>query len=234
MLIEVGDHVAHWIALKDKYSTETQVHVPIYKEQAKWGEIEVRFRPLTEPGWRGVLANPWVRLVIFVAVIGHLLCWLGLDRFLEPLEGTDKEPNDATSAQSSLGDYLLVTDNEGMIVLASAAFAYRVGKSPNKLIGCRAAQFPWWSLGVKQAEEYPWVRAVAEQKLQFCCLMKLGKNETSRRTLLVNSVPILGHDGSCGGAISCFLDVTRSRKDDAEEDEPTEADSEVIASATPG
>src|SRR5262245_30607414 len=65
-VVTIGEHERHWRNLSGEYSTDTQLHVPIWAGKQKWGHIELRSRPLTAAGWRGFVQNPRTQLIAFL------------------------------------------------------------------------------------------------------------------------------------------------------------------------
>ena len=70
VIARVGEHTSEWIALPGSYSTDTQLQVPILMRGERWGQLELRFKPLTETGWIGVLKDPRVKMIAFVVGAG--------------------------------------------------------------------------------------------------------------------------------------------------------------------
>ncbi len=92
--------------------------------------------------------------------------------------------------------------------MANEAFASWIGASREELTGIRVAQLPFRRHDDTQQEDFPWARAILEEAPQTNTLMKLGSENSGERALLANASPVLGHDGTCRGAITCFTDVT--------------------------
>src|SRR5271157_4952796 len=53
LLVEVGDHSSQWKPVDDRHSIDTQVQVPIHADGKRWGNVEIRFRPVTQEGMMG-------------------------------------------------------------------------------------------------------------------------------------------------------------------------------------
>jgi hypothetical protein len=51
--VRIGDHERQWEALPDGRSTDSQTLVSIWAGEVKWGQVELRFEPLSSPGWVG-------------------------------------------------------------------------------------------------------------------------------------------------------------------------------------
>jgi len=72
VIIEIGDHAVNW-GRGDKLCTETDAQVPLRIGEVKWGNVELRFKPITVTGWRARLQSPWTKFVLLVAGISFLL-----------------------------------------------------------------------------------------------------------------------------------------------------------------
>ncbi|OHB79920.1 MAG: hypothetical protein A2W31_02480, partial [Planctomycetes bacterium RBG_16_64_10] len=237
MITEVGDHEDHWRELPSDRSVDTQVIVPIRAGAEKWGGVEVRFRPVAEPGVLGLVVDPWTRLILFVTALSGVAFYFYLGRMLQHLDPSKVVPSRVRSALDTLAEGLLVLDIRGRIVLANRAFAACVGKSPDALLGCRASALPWRNpAGTGPATSHPWSEVLAGRTPPDGATMVLLDSMADERTFLVNCAPVLGQDGSSRGVLVSFEDVTQleetkealSRSRDAAE-QANSAKSEFLA-----
>ena len=83
--VSAGEHTAHWQAVEGGWSSDTQLVVPIWAEQRRWGQLEMRFKPLIDPGIRGVADWPGVMLMFFIGALCLVAFW-GDERALELIE----------------------------------------------------------------------------------------------------------------------------------------------------
>ena len=74
-LVATADHADNWQDMSDEYSKDTQVLVPIWAGEHKWGQLELRFKALNDGGLKGMIQNPILRIML---VHGGIL----LHRFL--------------------------------------------------------------------------------------------------------------------------------------------------------
>ncbi|MCB2039394.1 MAG: hypothetical protein KDH48_00640, partial [Rhodoferax sp.] len=58
LLVDIHDHAANWSAPAGGVSTDAQIIVPVWRDNAPWGTVELRFTPQRAPGWRGHLQDP--------------------------------------------------------------------------------------------------------------------------------------------------------------------------------
>jgi PAS domain S-box-containing protein len=226
VLAEVGEHAESWRRSDSEKSTETQVQVPIYEGDRRWGVVEMRFAPLDARGPIGFLQNPQLRLLLFMGATTFLLMYVYLSRMLRRLDPSRAVPAHVRSALDTLAEGLLVLDTQERIVLANHAFADAVGRAPQKLLGVRASDLHWRrddSAG--GAGPYPWTETLRTSEKATSALLRLDTGTTGTRTFMVNCSPVLGHDGQNRGALVSLDDVTqleqkeielRQSKDEAE------------------
>jgi len=236
MLLEVGNHSDHWTSLRSDRSNETEVQVPIWAGEERWGSIEMKFTPLDPPGVFGLFSNPHVRLIAFAASAGFLFVYFYLGRMLRQLDPSQAVPGHVRSALDTLAEGLLILDSKGRIVLANQSFASTLGKTQNQLLGRDACKLPW----AADAEcclrpEYPWEEVlrgtVANDKAMLCLQV-----EHDTRTFMVNCSGILGQKGRVRGVLVSLDDVTELqqqeielRKSKAEADAANRAKTEFLA-----
>jgi PAS domain S-box-containing protein len=238
VVVTIGEHERHWHNLAGAYSTDTQLQVPIWAGQQKWGHIELRSRPLTAPGWRGFVQNPRTQLIVFLGLSGFVLFYVYLTKMLRHLDPSQAIPERVRSALDTMVEGLLVIDLNGHIVLANKAFASVVGKTPDALLGFHASDFPWSTgNGVQLAQDdYPWIKALQEGTPQRNGMVYLRNSAAQQRTFMVNCSPVLGSAGKPGGALISFDDVTlleekeiELRKSKEEAEAANRAKSEFLA-----
>lgn len=208
-LVEVGEHATQWNQSADGRSTDSNIYVPIAAGDRRWGTVEVRFRPMTEPGLAGILQSPLFRLTAFIAVVGFLTQFFYLRKMLQHMDPSKVVPDRVRDTLDTLAEGLLVMDQNGRIVLANKAFSETVGRSASQLQGCQASELPW--LRHENAESdgmYPWTRAIQAGVTQTGVMLDLKAGASEKKTFIVNSAPILGDDGQHRGVLASFDDVT--------------------------
>ena len=207
-IVTIGDH--QWDLASGEHSTETHLKVPIFSGKKKWGQMELRFTPLTAEGWLGVLDHPLVKLVAFMALTSFILFWLYLRRMLKHLDPSQAVPPHVRAALDTLAEGLMVLDLKENIVLANQAFASIVGRSTDDLATGHASEFEW--LGPEgeplDPADYPWTRALKEGTTQRDDIIHLYDSESRLRIFKVNSSPVLGSGDKPGGALVSLDDVS--------------------------
>ncbi len=210
-LVAIGDHERHWDGALAGQSTDTHLVVPLWSVGQKWGQVELRFAPLSAPGWLGILLDPRVILTAFLVVAAFPLFYLYLRKMLSHLDPSRAVPTHVRSALDTLAEGLLVIDLKERVVLANQAFAAMLGRKPDELLGRSASELAWvdadgapFSTGA-----FPWERALAEGTPQRNDMVHLRDSESELRTFLVNCSPVLGSGGRAGGVLISLDDVTQ-------------------------
>ncbi len=130
LLVEVGDHENNWLK-RGNDAIDSFVEVPIRANDAPWGNVEFRFRPLARNGLVGMLQTPAWKLVCFVAACCFIVFWLYLRKMLQHMDPSKVVPGRVRSALDTLTEGLLVLDPTNRVMLATQAFATLVGKDPD-------------------------------------------------------------------------------------------------------
>jgi PAS domain-containing protein len=122
-LVEVGNHSEHWGLSEDgDQSTHSQIVVPIFRGDERWGAVQVRFRE--EPfAWASI--DTWPSFLVFVAFLTaacFVLYFLFLRRALRELDPRQVIPERIKAAFNSLAEGVLILDDKLRIVLANTAF----------------------------------------------------------------------------------------------------------------
>ncbi len=141
-IVTVGDH-ASWVLMSQKHSTDTQIEVPIMAAGERWGQLELRYKPIEPPGISGLLHSPLLRLAAFVALAGFIAFYFYLGRVLSQLDPSRAIPGRVRAALDTLTEGLLVIDKRQNIVLANEAFARLLGSVPEKLLGQQVSKLAW-------------------------------------------------------------------------------------------
>lgn len=217
-LVATGDHNDHWNAMPGEYSNDSQMQVPIWAGERKWGQLELRFKPLNSGAPWGTLGTPMVRIVLFMGAACFVVFYLYLGRVLRQLDPSQAIPGRVRAALDTLAEGLLVLDPKEQIVLANQSFAALLGKSPDGLLGYRAGDLPWTDTEDNQLEETdrPWVQALDRGEPQKNRLLRLRRPDQGWRTFNINCSPVLGSGGKYAGVLVSFDDVTELEKKEIE------------------
>jgi PAS domain S-box-containing protein len=218
ILAATDGHPDQWQNMGGEYSRDTQVQVPIYAEEGKWGTLELRFKVLDERGVWGMLRNPMVRTLGFLGVLCFVAFSLYLGKVLRQLDPSKAIPARVRSALDTLAGGLLVLDDKEQIVLANRSFASLLGKTPDGLLGYRAGDLPWMDGSGNKVEksDRPWIQALESGKVQTNRILRLLHPQQGWLTFSVNCSPVLGAGAKHAGVLASFEDITELEKKETE------------------
>lgn len=217
-LVMIGDHDVHWQKLSDEYSTDSQLQIPIWAGSNEWGHIELKYRPLSQSGWKGFIFNLNTQLIAFIALSSFITFYLYLSKMLRHLDPSRAVPDRVRSALDTLAEGLLVVDKNQYIVLANEAFASVVGVEPEELVGRKATEFDWSNENDQsgQLASYPWRQALEQGQNLRNQMIYLIDSHGKRRKFIVNCSLVLGDGNSSGGILVSFQDVTQLEEKEIE------------------
>ena len=217
-LVATGDHTDQWQSMGGEYSKNTQVRVPIWDGEQKWGQLELRFKALNVGGIRGIFENQMVRLVVFMGVLCFGAFYFYMGKVLRQLDPSKAIPGRVRSALDTLAGGLLVLDPKEQIVLANKSFATLLGKAPEALLGYRAGDLPWIDTqdNPLNKSDRPWVQALNRGEAQTKRILRLRLPGIEGFTFSINCSPVLGSGGKYAGVLVSFDDVTQLEKKEIE------------------
>ncbi|MDB5859039.1 MAG: arcB 7 [Ramlibacter sp.] len=210
LVLAVGEHVRQWQPMNSEHAGDAQIQVNLLAGGQPWGQLELRFEPLTPGGVAGILHTPVVLLLGFCAV----LCFLGfqvyLRRVLQHLDPAKAIPGRVRSALDSLAGGLLVIDTKHQVVLANEAFVQLLGRSNEQLVGTPVASIPWLDDAgrPRPPATHPWLAALTDSSVQRDARLHLRDPAGRLRSFVVNCSPVLGAGDRPGGVLISLEDVT--------------------------
>ncbi|MFA7387113.1 MAG: sensor domain-containing diguanylate cyclase [Thiohalobacteraceae bacterium] len=195
------------------------VAVPIYAQAGRWGTLELSFMPLAATGMLGVLRNPFVHFLLFMAVGGGFSYYLFIRRALKHLDPSAVIPARVRAALDVLAEGVVLADDEGNIVLSNRSLASKLNQTPNELLGRALNSLPWLS-PCKELQTDPapfaWQTTLETGRTVTGVPMYLETPQQGMRTLMINSAPIADDAGQVRGAIITFDDVTQLEEKNVE------------------
>jgi signal transduction histidine kinase/DNA-binding NarL/FixJ family response regulator len=217
-LVSIADHDKHWQSMIGEYSKDSQVRVPIWAGDSKWGQVELRFKQQIASGLRGVLDNAMVRMILFMVIGCFIAFYIYLGRALRHLDPSKAVPGRVRAALDTMAEGLLVLDRKEQVVLANQAFAAMLNKAPDDLIGHRTSKFPWIDTEGKEVKkaDRPWVKALTRGEVQKNCKIRLDIPDIGLRTFNINCSPVLGDAKKYAGVLVSFDDVTQLEEKEIE------------------
>ncbi len=210
-LVTIGDHEEHWRDDDAEFSINTQVTVSIWEGDTKWGQVELRFSPLIDEGWMGIVTDKQTQLLLFMALMCFIGFYLYLGKMLKQLDPSQAVPERVRSALDTMTEGLLVLDNKEQIMLANRAFATLLNTSPEALMGRKVGEFPWSDAEgeLLKADTHPWHLALLSGEAQRNRRVRLTPPEGERLTFMINCSPILASGGRYVGVMVSFDDITQ-------------------------
>jgi PAS domain S-box-containing protein len=207
-LVIIGEHKRD--DSDGEQSTDTFLKVPIWSAKKKWGQVELRYAPLTATGWLSMVQHPLVKLTAFLAIASFVMFYFYLRRVLKHLDPSQSVPPHVRSALDTLAEGLIVVDAGESIVLANQAFSAIVGISSDDLLGHSASDFPWVTAEGEPLTDaaFPWSKALQDATLQRHDMFHLLDSDGKKRTFLINCSPVLGSGDKPGGALISLEDVS--------------------------
>ena len=110
-------------ARSEEVSDRNRVVVPIFRDDQRWGAVEIQFAAVEAPWLPGFANNTFLLLVLFVFATGAFLFPLFLKRVLKELDPSKVIPARVKAAFDTLAEGILILDERGIIVLANKAFS---------------------------------------------------------------------------------------------------------------
>ncbi len=207
----VGEHEKHWIPTVGNLSTDTQLQVPILSGREQWGQLELRFAPLTHRGLLGIFYNPWVKLIAFMFLICLVGFYFYLGKVLRHLDPSQAIPGRVRAALDTLAEGLLVIDRKQNIVLANHTLAQFLGTTPEELIGQDIGRLKWLDAANTPLDgaRSPWSATLKQGGPQNDHMINLCNKQAKQRTFMVNCSPVLAGSGRVNGVFISLNDVTQ-------------------------
>jgi diguanylate cyclase (GGDEF)-like protein/PAS domain S-box-containing protein len=220
LIVAAGDHRHLWEPEYENRSTAKHVQIPLYKGAVRSATLEVRFAGPAETGATGLLAELWkrplIRLLLLMGVLGFVFFGVYMKRTLRHLDPSAVIPTRVRAALDVLFEGVLLLDPDERIVLANAAFAARLGREADSLLGVKASTLGWKDPDRKTSPEYPWWVAIREGHTSTGVSLCIEVEPGETRIFAVNVSPILDGWDKPKGAIATFDDVTElEQKKDA-------------------
>ncbi|MBT8334401.1 MAG: Hpt domain-containing protein [Deltaproteobacteria bacterium] len=203
-------HLENWQEMEGRFSKDSQIRVPIFDGKTKWGILELRFAAINQPGIIGALANPAIKILIFMGAGCFLIFYFYLGRVLSLLDPSKAVPARVRAALDTMAEGLLVLDQKEHIVLANLAFATMLGKTSDDLVGIKAGALPWLDANGKQIEkdQRPWVKALKQGVVLRNQSIHITLPDQKQLIFNTSCSPVLGDGKKHAGVLVSFDDIT--------------------------
>ena len=217
-LVSTEDHNKMWQEMSGEFSRDSQVRVPIWAGDRKWGQLELRFMPQNAGKPWYLKGNPLITMIIFMGLGCAIAFYFYMGKVLRQLDPSKAIPGRVRAALDTMAEGLLILDKKEQIVLANQAFSSMLGKSSDELLGYKSGDLPWTDrsgnkLGKK---DRPWIQALKTGEVQHNQMLRLQIDDHDRRTFSINCSPVLGGKGKYAGVLVSFDDVTQLEEKEIE------------------
>jgi PAS domain-containing protein len=164
-----GEHAKFWESPGGNNSTPTHAQVPIFSGDDKWGTVEVSFAK-TGLDVSLLLEDPLVQFLVFLAVAGFMGYMIFMKKSLKHLDPKAVIPDRVRSALDLLAEGVVMVDQKNDVVLANLAFASKVGKDVDALLGQSLSKMAWHYNDAKgkrvRERNLPWAKAMKRSGTQ--------------------------------------------------------------------
>ena len=204
-----GDWLRLPAFVSDDRSTLDRVLVPIVRNQARWGRLEVLYQPAYPRTWVGWLTMPISLTVLGLVVIGVPLYGLYLRRALQLLDPSSAVPGRVRAAFDTLAEGVVVLDKDGRVVLVNEIFHAMMPDRKEDVLGAPLAEMSWLIEAMDWAgPTAPWTRAMAEGRAVDNVGVQLPGRAGVVRRFVLRANPISDPSGGRRGCILTFDDVS--------------------------
>ncbi len=213
-IAEFGDFVKYeedFFDLAKSKSTDDIVVVPVFAGAEQWGSVNVEFKSIYGVGQFSFLSDSILGILLFVAFgsfAGYLLI---LRKTLKVLDPKSVVPDRVRTAFNTLSEGVMIIDDKEQIIMANNAFAEKINKNADDLLGVSASSFKWQHINreLREADsKMPWIDAIKEGVNKIGVALKLSTRGSGVRKLSANCAPIHDDNGKTRGALITFDDVT--------------------------
>ena len=208
---EYGDFVKFNNVSAKTTSEENMVVVPIYTGEEQWGSVNVEFKSLYSSSIFSIFTDSILGILLFVSFgcfIGYMFI---LKKSLSVLDPKKVMPDRVCAAFNALSEGVVILDNKEQIIMANNAFAEKMDKTTDDLLGINVSSMKWKHMGREQRqsnEAMPWKYALKDGVRKMGVALNLATNSEGVRLLSTNCAPIQDDNGNTKGALVTFDDVT--------------------------
>jgi diguanylate cyclase (GGDEF)-like protein len=192
-------------------STDNVVTVPIFAAAEQWGSVKVEFKSIYDVGLFTFLTDSILGILLFVAFGTFTGFLFILRKALKVLDPKSVVPDRVRTAFNTLSEGVMIIDDKEQIIMANNAFAEKVNKNADDLLGVNASSLKWKYINKEQRNadsKMPWASTIKKSVKNINVALKLSTREFGVRSLSANCAPILDDAGKTRGALVTFDDVT--------------------------
>jgi diguanylate cyclase (GGDEF)-like protein/PAS domain S-box-containing protein len=147
-------------------------------------------------------------MITSIIVLGAAISLLIISRSHNHIDLAAVAPTLLTSTLDALTEGVVLIDKKERIVIANAAFADIVGKTPRQLKGKLLSRFAWQHV-TDYEQEAPWVTCIRDASQLTERQMMLADSNGDKKLYVVDCAPAKDSNGINSGVMVTFDDVTR-------------------------
>jgi diguanylate cyclase (GGDEF)-like protein len=192
-------------------STDNVVVVPVFSGADRWGSVNIEFSSMYGGNFFSLLSNSIFGVILFVALgcfAGYLVI---LRKTLKVLDPKSVVPERVRAAFNTLSEGVLIIDKREQIIMANNAFAKKLNKNPDELLGTNASSFKWKHINNEMHKlkvNMPWISTIKDGINKIGVSLKLSTPDSGVRSFSTNCAAIHDDNGNTRGALVTFDDIT--------------------------
>lgn len=203
-----GEHEKHWRPLLTDKPEKGRFSIPMYRNTALWGNLEIVYRAAQQPVWATYLGSPSIKTAAVLVTLGMLAFFLYLRRVLQHLDPASVVPERVRMAFDVLTEGVMVLDGAGRVVLVNDAFT-KLMLTESTVIGRRPSEIASLAANMDaDPKNHPWSLAIKEGSPTLGHGLEINQPDGTKRRLIVNCAPILDSSKVARGCLVTIDDVT--------------------------
>ncbi|MEM6986803.1 MAG: EAL domain-containing protein [Pseudomonadota bacterium] len=214
LIMAHGNHENHWTLSPGDKSVATQIRVPIYASERRWGDVELSFDTLQASNTLSLNSSLPMTLV-FVCLSGFSAYLFFLKRIMRELNPDSVIPERVGIALNTLSEGLVIVDKDDNILFANSAFARKIGWPEGELTGRRSGELQWMN-NRGEPVTLPWLRVLQTGESVQGAAVVLRTSNGELFNFVVNASAINASGGEVRGALVTFDDITQVEVKNAE------------------
>lgn len=209
LLFESGPHQAFWTLEGSERSTADELQVAIFDENGRWGNTELRFKPLSSLGQTLGNRQSLLSFTLFMASVGFFVYMAFLKKAVHELNSDDVIPERVSKALDTLTEGILIVDDKDFIVFSNVSFASMCGLTRNDFVGKRTSDLSWrLEREDGEKDDLPWQHLSSDSNALKGAYVNLACVQGKTVHLAVNATAIGGEADQGQGMLITFDDVT--------------------------
>lgn len=209
LLFESGPHQNFWTLENAEHSTADELQVAIFDEDGRWGNTELRFKPLSSLGQTLSNRQSLLSFTLFMASVGFFVYMAFLKKAVHELNSDDVIPERVSKALDTLTEGILIVDDKDFVVFSNISFASMSGLTRDDIVGKRTSDLAWrLEREDGEKDDLPWQHLSSDSNTLKGAYINLASVQGKTVHLAVNATAIGGEADQGQGMLITFDDVT--------------------------